>query len=164
MGGNDRSRGELLLGAASKGIGEANEPRSGLGEGEDFVPDFLSGGVEFDGEDFFAADGVAGKSAIGEAGAFDGAVFFGLRIQNIDDAAEIQRPDAKMAGKQSDIGLRTNGRIIRENPERGRAGASFFRRWSKKFPSEQGINGAVVEFLAGAEKRAHVIDAIAGRR
>jgi len=33
--------------------------------------------VEFDGENFLAADGVAGKSAVGEAGAFDGTAFLG---------------------------------------------------------------------------------------
>src|SRR5260221_2157777 len=69
-----------------------------------------------------------------------------------------------MTGEQRYIGLRTHGRIIRENPECGRAEAAFFRRRSKKFPSEQGFNGAVVEFLAGAEKRARVVGAIAWRR
>ena len=118
------------MSAAGEGAGQADKRIGGLGEGEDFVPDFLGGRVEFDGENFLAADGVAGKSAVGEAGAFDGTVFFRLGIQNINDAAEIQRPDAKMTGEQRYIGLRTHGRIIRENPEYGRADAAFFRRRS----------------------------------
>jgi hypothetical protein len=82
-------------------------------------------------------------------------ILFRLILQNVDDAAKIQRPDAEVAGEYRDV--RTLLQLF--------CGRKYLQAIAgQKLPGKQGVDCCAKLCTARAEQRSHVIDAPAGWR
>jgi len=143
------------LRGAGDGAKQTDQRRSGSGKRVDVVADFLRGGMPLDGENFFAAHGVAGQGAVTKTGTQERSIVFGFVLQNVDDAAKIHRPDAEMTGADGHVGMRLQDGCGRKDLQAVDG---------QQLPGKQGCDCSFVRSFPDADELPHMVDAPTGWR